>query len=172
MIVYGELPEHVRRVLEDLVLKTIGLEVTRKSRAKSSKPLPGSEDLEVALVPHCQSLGLSHHLYFEHPGEGRGYEYDFWAPQEGVALEVMGYRADDEVYKNLLKFHVHPETRIGVVLVPRWKWVSGKRQDRNYAETVKALAFAEGHMALEALVAIAYDWEGTEVEGKWRLRYV
>lgn len=83
----------------------------------------------------------------------------------------MGYRADDEVYKDLLKFHVHEGTHAGVVLVPRWKWISGRRQDRNYTETMKALAFAVSFMAVQALVAIAYDWR-EDADGSWRLVYV
>ena len=84
----------------------------------------------------------------------------------------MGYRADDEVYKDLLKFHVHDATHLGVVLVPRWKWVGGKRQDRNYAETMKALAFANSFMDVHALVALVYDWEATAQPTVWTLRFI
>jgi hypothetical protein len=83
----------------------------------------------------------------------------------------MGYRADDEVYKDLLKFHVHQDTHTGVVFVPRWKWISGKREDRNFTETMKALAFADSYMSVSALVVIAYDWTAGE-NSSWHLNYV
>ena len=86
-------------------------------------------------------------------------------------MEVMGYRADDEVYKDILKFHVHPQTRVGVVWVPRWKWISGRRSETNFKATVKALAFAETYMAVEALVALTYDW-GVQREEGWPLVHV
>ena len=86
-------------------------------------------------------------------------------------MEVMGYRADDEVYKDILKFHVHPQTRVGVVWVPRWNWISGRCSETNFKATVKALAFAETYMAVEALVAQTYDW-GDQGENGWPLVHV
>jgi len=82
---------------------------------------------------------------------------------------VMGYRADDEIYKDILRFHVHTETRVGVVWVPRYKWISSKRTDTNYAATLKALAFADSFMGVDALIAMAYDREAGSAEAVWRL---
>ncbi len=79
----------------------------------------------------------------------------------------MGYQADDEAYKDILKFHVHEGTRLGVVLVPTWKWLSGQRTETNSKATMKALAFADSYMDVEALFAAVYDWEA--VEDGWRL---
>ena len=167
---YGSPPLNLQADLAALVRATQGLAVVRSGVARSSKPFPKSVDLEAALVPILQQMGFQHHVSFAHPHTGVGFEYDFWRPRDGVALEVMGYRADDEIYKDLLKFHVHEETTVGVVLVPRWKWVSGKRQERNYTETLKALAFADRSMAVRALVAVAYDWSLGE-DGGWCLDF-
>jgi hypothetical protein len=90
--------------LRELVQATEGLLVRRRKPARSSKPFPTSEDLEVALIPTLDQ----HHEKLRHPREAAlGFEYDFWRPADGVAMEVMGCRADDEVYKDLLKFYVH-----------------------------------------------------------------
>lgn len=84
-------------------------------------------------------------------------------------MEIMGYRADDEVYKDILKFHVHQYTRVGVVWVPRWKWISGRRTETNYRAAMKALAFADSYMRVEALVELAYDWEPLPGAEEWSL---
>jgi len=170
MRVFGKLDGSVRSSLEAIEVAIAGLHVTRSGKARSSTPFPKSTDLEGALRPLLGRRGFQHHTKLTHPRTGVGFEYDFWRPTDGVALEVMGYRADDEIYKDLLKFHVHEGTRVGVVLVPRWKWVSGKRQDRNYSETMKALAFADSFMTVEALVAITYDWASVEGEEAWSLK--
>jgi len=115
-----------------------------------------------------EAAGFLHHHDLLHPVSGDRFEFDFWRASDGVAIEVMGYRADDEVYKDILKFHVHEETHIGVVWVPRWKWISGKRTETNYKATMKALAFADTFMAVSALVAVVYDWRETE-DGQWQL---
>ncbi len=128
-----------------------GMVVLRASAARSNTPYPGSVDLELALVPLLQSQGFLHHVLIRHPRTGERFEYDFWRPSDGIAVEVMGYRADDEVYKDILKFHVHDATRVGVLLVPRWKWVSGRRTGTNARATLKALAFAESLTAVDAL---------------------
>jgi hypothetical protein len=81
----------------------------------------------------------------------------------------MGYRADDEIYKDILKFHVHEDTRVGVVLVPRFKWISSRRTDTNYVATLKALAVADHYLAVDALVAVAFDWEPGPSDSTWVL---
>ncbi len=135
-----------------------GLAVLRASEARSTTPYPASIDLELALAPMLLGQGFQHHVLIHHPRTGERFEYDFWRPSDGIAVEIMGYRADDEVYKDILKFHVHDATRVGVLLVPKWKWVSGRRTGTNARATLKALAFAESFMAVDALVAILYDW--------------
>jgi hypothetical protein len=171
MRVYGALPTTTAEELHALVQATHRLEVQRNGAARSATPFPKSVDLELALLPLLAGRGFHHHVRLEHPRTGQGFEYDFWRPQDGMAIEIMGYRADDEVYKDLLKFHVHPGTRVGVVMVPRWKWISGQRHDRNYTETVKALAFADTFMDVDALVVLPYDWAETS-EGTWQLIHV
>lgn len=122
----------------------------------------------MALSTNLEARGFQHHVRIAHPTISDGFEYDFWRLEDRVAIEVMGYRADDEIYKDILKFHVHEATQIGVVLVPRYKWISSRRTDTNYTATLKALAFADTFMNVEALVAIAYDWERLQDES-WRL---
>ncbi|WP_230467792.1 hypothetical protein [Lujinxingia vulgaris] len=169
MHIFGTLPPDAQSALQTLLTRIAGMEVHRRAPARSSVPHPQSTDLELAIQPHLESLDFQHHVRLHHPRTGEGFEYDFFRARDGIALEVMGYRADDEVYKDILKFHVHPETRIGVVLVPRYKWISSRRTDTNYAATLKALAFADHSMNVEALVAVAYDWEAGEVERAWGL---
>lgn len=67
--------------------------------------------------------------------------------------------------------HVHDATRVGVVWVPRWKWISGKSTETNYRAVLKALAFADSFMRVEALVALPYDWT-PGVNGRWTLQHV
>jgi hypothetical protein len=122
---------------------TEGLAVQRRKAARSSKPLPTSEDLEVVLVPILAELGFEHHLKLIHPRTGEGFEYDFFRAESGLAMEIMGYRADDEVYKDILKFHVHQQTRVGIFWVPRWKWIKDKKNSTNYKATLKAASFAD-----------------------------
>jgi hypothetical protein len=86
-------------------------------------------------------------------------------------MEILGYRADDEIYKDILKFHVHAETRVGIAWVPRWKWVSGARLPTNHAAAKKALAFAESYMRVEAMALIAYDWREGARPGSWLLSF-
>ena len=136
MTLFGTPSPAITQMLQDFQQATDGLQVWRSGRARSSTPRPKSLDLEAALVPTLTAAGFQHQVPVAHPRIDAGYKYDFWRPAGGIAIEVMGYRADDEVYKNLLKFHVHPGTHVGVVLVPRWKWVSGRRQDRNFTETI------------------------------------
>ena len=119
-------------IIEQIIRETEGLEVKRRKPPRSGTPFPTSEDLEVALVPLLEEKGFHHHEILKHPTEeSLGFEYDFWHPGDGVAIEIMGYRADDEVYKDILKFHVHRETSVGVLWVPRYKWISGKRSSTN-----------------------------------------
>ena len=89
-----------------------------------------------------------------------------------MAMEVMGYRADDEVYKDLLKFHVHEGTTVGVLWVPRYKWISGKRTDTNFRAAVKAVTFADTFMNVNALVILPYDWQVSDQEDCWVLHHV
>ena len=160
-------PAELRRLL----LGRAGMEVQRRAPARSSVPHPQSTDLELALKPWLEAAGFEHHVRLEHPRTGEGFEYDFWRPNDGVAIEVMGYRADDEVYKNILKFHVHAGTRVGVVLVPRYKWISSRRTETNHAATLKALSFADSFMDVDALEAVAYDWEPGSSSTSWVLRF-
>lgn len=141
--------------------------VFRKDAARSSNPFPVSTDLEEAIKPWMQCNGYVHHPRFVHPLTGNGFEYDYFNDRMQIAVEVMGYRADDEVYKDILKFHVHSGTRIGVVLVPRWKWLGRKKTSTNFDAAIKALSFANSFMDVNALILIAYDW--VEDGNGWRI---
>ena len=159
--------------LSRLIAATDGMHVRRRKPARSSKPFPTSEDLEVALVPVLGEQGFLHHERLEHPRDpGLGFEYDFWRPLDGVAMEIMGYRADDEVYKDLLKFHVHAATSVGVLWVPRYKWISDRRTDTNFKAATKAVAFADTYMNVNSLVLLPYDWQESAEEGTWLLHHV
>ncbi len=171
MNVFGTLSPDVLAELHRLLVGQAGIEVQRSAPARSSVPHPQSTDLELALKSHLEAAGFQHHVRLEHPRTGEGFEYDFWRPSDGIAIEVMGYRADDEVYKDILKFHVHEGTRVGVVLVPRYKWISSKRTDTNYAATLKALAFADHYMGVDALVAVSYDWQPGSSDTAWVLSF-
>jgi len=168
MTVFGNLPSAIRASLVAVVGAAEGLVVARSGSARSKTPFPKSTDLELALKPILDACGFRHHHDLRHPRTGDRFEYDFWRPVDGVAVEVMGYRADDEVYKDIVKFHVHDGTRVGVVWVPRWKWISGKRTETNHRAAMKALAFADSFMAVDALVAVVYDWSKAG-EGTWQL---
>lgn len=170
--VFGDLGPVTRTDLDTLVEETAGMVVRRITDARSATPFPNSVDLEAELVPILDKRGFDHHARFQHPRTGEGFEYDFWRGQDQVAMEIMGYRADDEVYKDILKFHVHEHTRVGVVWVPRWKWISGRRTETNFRAAMKALAFADSYMRVEALVALAYDWEALPGADGWSLRFI
>lgn len=167
--VFGKLTPEVRRELDSLLDEASGLRVARAQGARSATPFPNSTDLEVALIPLLAARGFKHHVRLQHPRTGDGFEYDFWRPADQVAVEIMGYRADDEVYKDILKFHVHETTSVGAVWVPRWKWISGQRTETNFRAAMKALAFADSYMRVEALVAVAYDWADGDGDSTWRL---
>jgi len=171
MLVFGELAPATRDGLRDIIARSSAVSVMRSERARSAQPLPNSTDLEQALAPLLSGYGFSHHVRLAHPRTGEGFEYDFWRPGDRVAMEIMGYRADDEIYKDILKFHVHAETRVGVVWVPRWKWISGQRTETNFRATMKALAFAESYLDVEALVALVYDWVPMAEPGRWLLTH-
>lgn len=171
MVIFGELRPPVREVLTGLRQDTAGLPVDRRDPGRSDTPYPTSSDLERELVPIFVRRGFAHHVDLRHPRTSQRFEYDFFHADLGIAIEVMGYRADDEVYKDILKFHVHDATRVGVVWVPRWKWISGKSTETNYRATLKALAFADTFMRIEALVAFAYDWHTNAAE-RWTLQHV
>lgn len=168
---FGSLDSGVQIALAALVRSSDGLRVSRDGQARSSTPYPKSTDLERALKPSFEQAGFLHHHDLQHPKTGDRFEYDFWRNEDGVAMEIMGYRADDEVYKDILKFHVHDGTHVGVVWVPRWKWISGRRTETNFRATMKALAFADSFMSITALVAVVYDWED-EQQGVWRLAII
>jgi hypothetical protein len=170
--VFGALDTPTAGDLSEIVAAADGMPVRRLQAARSTTPFPSSNDLEAGLVDLLASRGFMHHTRMRHPTTGVGFEYDFWRERDQVAMEVMGYRADDEVYKDILKFHVHDHTRVGVVWVPRWKWISGERTETNYSAAMKALAFADSHMQVDALVALAYDWSEVPDGGAWRLRFV
>lgn len=169
MRVFGSLDSQAAAELRLLLFGHSRLEVLRRAPARSSVPHPQSTDLEMTLKPGLEAAGFEHHVRLTHPRIDTGFEYDFWRPIDGTAVEVMGYRADDEIYKDILKFHVHEGTRVGVVLVPRYKWISSRRTDTNYAATIKALAFADQFMDIDALVAVAYDWEADSSSTGWDL---
>jgi hypothetical protein len=171
MLTFGTLDPGTANDLVALQSAVAGLAVQRRSNPRSETPFPGSEDLERAIHPHLVECGFAHHIELKHPKSGIGFEYDFWRDRDGVAIEIMGYRADDEVYKDILKFHVHAETRVGVVWVPRWKWVGGKRQATNYAAAKKALTFADSYMDVDALVLLAYDWAPSPEAGRWAVAF-
>lgn len=158
MVIFGELTSPVRNILMELREDTAGLPVVRHAPGRSDTPFPTSGDLERELVPIFGRHGFAHHVELRHPRTGERFEYDFFHADHGIAIEIMGYRADDEVYKDILKFHVHDATRVGVVWVPRWKWITGKATETNYRASLKALAFADSSMRVEALVALPYDW--------------
>jgi hypothetical protein len=168
MRVFGNLHSALATDLASLLDATASLTVPRAAAARSDTPFPGSQDLEYTLLPLLGERGFQHHVELLHPRTKERFEYDFFRPADGVAIEIMGYRADDEIYKDILKFHVHSGTRVGVVWVPRWKWISGRRQATNYAAAKKALAFADTYMNVEALVLVAYDWAEAEL-GTWHL---
>jgi hypothetical protein len=171
MIVFGELPGPVRKLLSALRAETAGLAVGRRGPGRSDTPFPTSGDLERELVPILVRNGFVHHVDLRHPRTGERFEYDFFHADFGIAIEVMGYRADDEVYKDILKFHVHDATRVGVVWVPRWKWISKKSTETNFRAALKALAFADSFMHVDALVAFAYDWQAG-ANDRWRLQHI
>lgn len=159
--------------LRDIIALTEGLKVSRTKPPRSKHPFPTSEDLELSLRPHLETRGFLHHQRLEHPRKPTlGFEYDFWRPNDGVAMEIMGYRADDEIYKDLMKFHVHAATTIGIVWVPRYKWVSGKKTDTNYSAATKAVAFADTYMNVNALALVPYDWETCTTPNTWKLRHI
>ncbi len=148
MQVFGILAPERRAALAAIVERSQGLVVERRLASRSSTPFPSSNDLERSLVSLLAEQGFEHHHNVAHPRTGGRFEYDFFNASLGVAIEVMGYRADDEVFKDVLKFHVDAATRVGVVWVPRWKWISGARSDANFRATTKALAFAEHRLDL------------------------
>lgn len=165
--VFGLVNAHVASEIDNLVAGIIGTSVFRKDAARSNNPFPASTDLEAAIKHWMIRNGFAHHPRLKHPTTQKGFEYDFFNAKLLMAVEVMGYRADDEIYKDILKFHVHTETRFGVVLVPRWKWLGDKKTSTNYDAAIKALSFANTFMDVDALVSIAYDWV-PESSG-WRL---
>jgi len=165
--IFGAVSDHAASEIDNLVHGIADITVFRRDAARSSNPFPASTDLEGAIKPWMQCNGYAHHPRFVHPVTGKGFEYDFFNAKIQAAVEVMGYRADDEVYKDILKFHVHKETRIGVVLVPRWKWLGLRKTSTNFDATIKALSFANTFMDVAALISIAYDWN-SDGNG-WRL---
>lgn len=173
MHVFGNASAQLLDELRAILAHQCETPVTRAAPARSAVAHPQSTDLELALRPQLEQHGFKHHHRLVHPRTGEGFEYDFWRSIDGVAIEVMGYRADDEIYKDILKFHVHDATQVGVVLVPRYKWISGRRTDINYVATLKALSFADSFMNVTALIAIAYDWEAhAPEEQSWQFLVV
>ena len=169
MRVFGKVKPYLMDEINTVLFSQKSTLVTRKAPARSSVPHPQSTDLEFVLAPKLETHSFQHHIRIKHPLTGKGFEYDFWRERDGVAIEVMGYRADDEIYKNILKFHVHKKTKIGVVFVPRYKWMAARKTDINYVAVVKALEFANTFLNLNALIAVPYDWEKTKTPGKWKL---
>lgn len=143
-----------------VVLRNVeNLLVARALASRSSTPYPLSQDLELAAKPFFEAEGFRHHEKFLAKASADAFEYDFWHPRMGAAVEVMGYRADDEIYKDLFKFHVHAGTRHAMIWVPRWKWVSGRRQDVNYSAAMKALRFVDGALNVDSVLVVPYDWK-------------
>lgn len=173
MNVYGAVDADVLQLIAEMINQTEGLHVQRRQPARSTRPLPGSEDLEVVLIPILERLGFVHHLSLVHPRTGDGFEYDFFQDQHGIAMEIMGYRADDEVYKDVLKFHVHQGTRVGIFWVPRWKWIGDSRKDTNYRATLKAVSFADDYIDVDGLIVLPYDWFCVDPKDNlWELKHV
>ena len=126
--------------LRDIIALTEGLKVSRTKPPRSKHPFPTSEDLELSLRPHLETRGFLHHQRLEHPRKPTlGFEYDFWRPNDGVAMEIMGYRADDEIYRSheipCTCCHHHRHC-LGAPL-----YGPGKT-DTNYSAATKAVAFA------------------------------
>lgn len=170
MNVFGTLPSGTEAQLRSIIRLTEQLPVTRRNPSRSSTPQPTSTDLEQALLPVMLEQGFAHHTRVRHPRLQQDFEYDFFHTDLGLAIEIMGYRADDEVYKDLLKFHVDNATHVGVLWVPTGKWVSGKVSNTNLAAALKALAFADSYLSTVALAAVPYDW--IKVSGEaWALTY-
>ena len=169
---FGTLSVENCAYLKQVLSSFEGIEVERKTKARSNNPYPRSIDLETALIPHLIRRGYEHHASFIHPLTQTGYEFDFWNDDKSIAVEILGYRADDEIYKDILKFHVHPSTNIALLLIPRWKWISGKRNSRNYQETQKALQFADSYMSVKSFVALYYDWEQNKKSNTWTLKFI
>ncbi|MBZ0270973.1 hypothetical protein K8I61_02985, partial [bacterium] len=167
--VFGHITDDDDATLNALLNDSNGTPVRRRLDPRSDRPFPNSTDLDRALAPNLAGIGFARHMRFSHPLTAEGFEFDFWRRSDRIAMEIMGYRADDEIYKDILKFHVHDLTRIGVVWVPRWKWISGLRTETNYRAVRKALAFAESFLNIDALVLVAYDWRETQAEFTWRL---
>jgi hypothetical protein len=161
-------------IISKIIAFTEGISVKRRKVAKSENAFPSSEDLEVVLIPILSEFDFRHHLKLKHPEAQEGFEYDFFHEGMGIAMEVMGYRADDEVYKDILKFHVHKPTRIGVLWVPRWKWIGSKKGDINYSATLKAVHFVKDHINVDGLVVLPYDWEHKDgdPDDVWRLLHI
>jgi hypothetical protein len=164
---FGAISDEVRAEIDAMTAGIVNTVVFRKDTARSRHSFPVSTDLEQAIRPWMECNGYAHHPKFLHPLTGKGFEYDFFNERLQIAVEVMGYRADDEVYKDILKFHVHKQTLFGVVLVPRWKWLGIKRTSTNFDAALKALSFANTFMNVSALISIAYDWE--DDGNGWRL---
>lgn len=169
MKVFGSLTDDLTKEMRDILASLESMQVERTAPSRSDVPHPKSTDLELALLPVFKARSFRHHEKMTHPAGRHGFEYDFWRAADGVAIEIMGYRADDEIYKDILKFHVHSGTRVGVVFVPRYKWISSRKTEVNYIATLKALSFAESYLDLDALVAVPYDWERGTGPSQWRL---
>ncbi len=171
MKIFGTLEPEKHDELLDKLTNLVDQEVLRRAPARSAVSHPQSTDLELAIKSQLEDADFEHHVRLEHPRTGEGFEYDFWRSRDGIAVEVMGYRADDEIYKDILKFHVHEETRIGVVFVPRYKWKSSRKTEINYTATMKALSFANHSMSVDTLVAVAYDWDAGASINTWKLKF-
>lgn len=157
-------------IIKEIIAKVGGKKVPRTTQARSSHPVPTSRDLEVWIADELKELGFDHSVKLKSPDDSAIlFIYDFWRRKDKVAIEIMGYRADDEVYKDLFKFHVDPEVSTGILFVPRYKWVSGVRYDTNYNEAKKAIALAKKKMDVKRLYLIAYDWKKTKKKGYWEL---
>jgi hypothetical protein len=168
-MIFGTLRVALQNDIAQVIQRTEGLSVLRKHESRSDTPFPSSNDLEYQLKPILEEHSFAHHVRCASAETSLGFEYDFFREQDGTAIEVMGYRADDEVYKDLIKFHVHSQTRSALLWVPRWKWISGRRHSVNYQSTLRALEFASPRIDVDALVVLPYDWEREGLG--WLLRY-
>ena len=75
------------------------MEIQRRRSARSSLPHPQSTDPELAIKARLENEGFQHHVPLKHPRTSDGFDYDYWRPTDRVAIGVMAYRADDEVYR-------------------------------------------------------------------------
>ena len=91
MKVFGTLGRTTHDSIERIVRAAEGMAVARSGPARSGKPLPTSRDLEKALLSLLTEAGFQYQVELLHPRTGQGFAYNYWRPDDGMALEVMGF---------------------------------------------------------------------------------